>query len=77
MPDRSPLKSTPRINTTPITDAERKRLHSMKVKPPKLFPPTVQAVKEITTPRWVSRFASITLALASRLATLPSGMPSW
>src|SRR5713226_3660541 len=31
---------------------------------------------ENTVPRWVSRFASITLALASRLATLPSGMPS-
>src|SRR5262249_8578319 len=31
---------------------------------------------ESTTPRWVSRFASNTLALASRLATLPSGMPS-
>ena len=31
---------------------------------------------ENTTPRRVSRFASITLALASRLATLPSGMPS-
>ena len=28
---------------------------------------------ENTTPRWVSRFASIALALASRLATLPSG----
>jgi hypothetical protein len=29
-----------------------------------------------TMPRWVSRFASNALALASRLATLPSGMPS-
>src|SRR5439155_25040037 len=31
---------------------------------------------ENTTPRWLSRFASITRALANRLATLPSGMPS-
>jgi hypothetical protein len=29
-----------------------------------------------TTPRCLSRFASMALALASRLATLPSGMPS-
>jgi hypothetical protein len=31
---------------------------------------------ENTMPRWVSRFASSTRARASRLATLPSGMPS-
>jgi hypothetical protein len=37
----------PRINTTPGTDAQRKRLHPKKAKPPKLFPPTIQKVREI------------------------------
>jgi hypothetical protein len=46
LPDRPPLKGMPRINTTPGTDAQRKRLHPKKVEPPKLFPPTVRAVKE-------------------------------
>jgi hypothetical protein len=60
MPDRSPLKSTPRINTTPITDAERKQLHSTKVKPPKLFPPTVQAVKEIVPNKLIPKSKPMT-----------------
>jgi hypothetical protein len=47
LPDRSPHKGMPKINTTPFTDAQRKRLHPKKVKPPKLFAPTVRAVKEI------------------------------
>jgi hypothetical protein len=47
LPDRPPLKGMPKINTTPNTDAQRKRLHPKKVKPPKLFKPTVRAVKEI------------------------------
>lgn len=47
LPDRPPLKGMPKTNTTPFTDAQRKRLHTKKVKPPKLFPPTVRAVKEI------------------------------
>jgi hypothetical protein len=47
LPDRPPLKRMSRINTTPFTGAQRKRLHPKKVKPPKLFAPTVWAVKEI------------------------------
>lgn len=47
LPDRPPLKGMSKTNTTPNTDAQRKRLHPKKVKPPKLFPPTVKAVKEI------------------------------
>ncbi len=46
LPDRPPLKGMPKTNTTLGTDAQRKRLHLKKVKPPKLFPPTVKAVKE-------------------------------
>jgi hypothetical protein len=37
----------PKINSTLGTDAQRQRLHPKKVKPPKLFKPTVRAVKEI------------------------------
>jgi hypothetical protein len=44
---RPPLKGMSKINTTPFTDARLKRLHPKQVKPPKLFPPTVRAVKEI------------------------------
>jgi predicted DsbA family dithiol-disulfide isomerase len=36
-----------RMERTPNTDAQRKRLHPKKVKPPQLFKPTVRAVKEI------------------------------
>jgi hypothetical protein len=42
LPDRPPLKGMFKINTTPGTDAQRKRLHPKKVKPPKLFKPTVR-----------------------------------
>jgi hypothetical protein len=47
LPDHPPLKVMSRINTATGTDAQRKRLHPKKVKPPKLFPPTVRKVKEI------------------------------
>ena len=47
LPDRPPLKGMPRLNATPGTDTERKRLHPKKVKPPKPFTPTVRAVREI------------------------------
>jgi hypothetical protein len=47
LPDRPPLKGMPKINSALGTDAKRKRLHPKKVKPPKFFPPTVRAVKEI------------------------------
>jgi hypothetical protein len=47
LPDRPPLKGMPKINSTLGTDAQRKRLHPKKVKPPRLFPPTVRAAKEI------------------------------
>jgi len=47
LPDRPPLKRMPRINTTPFTDAQRKRLHPLRVEPPKLFKSSVRAVKEI------------------------------
>jgi hypothetical protein len=53
LPDRPPLKRMPRINTTPFTDAQRKRLHPTKVRPPKLFPPTVQKVKEIVPSKFI------------------------
>lgn len=53
LPDRPPLKGMPKINTTPFTDAKRKRLHPKKVKPPKLFPPTVRAVKEIVPNKFI------------------------
>ncbi len=56
LPARPPLKGMPPINTTPFTDAQRKRLHPKKVKPPQPFPPTVQKVKGIVPPKYVLSF---------------------
>lgn len=47
LPDRPPLKGMPRINTTPFTDAQRKRFQPKQPKKIKPFAPTVQKVKEI------------------------------
>ena len=60
MPNRPPLKGMPKINTTPGTDAQRKRLHPKKVKPPKLFPPTAQAVKEIVPNKLIPKSKPMT-----------------
>lgn len=47
LPDRPPLKGMPRINTTPFTDAQRKRQRPKIIKPPKPAAPTVRKVAEI------------------------------
>jgi hypothetical protein len=60
LPDRPPLKGMSKINTTPGTDAQRKRLHPKKVKPSKLFPPTVRAVKEIVPNKLIPRLKAMT-----------------
>ena len=54
-PIRQPLKGMPRINALPTTDAHRKRLYPKKVKPPKLFAPTVQAVKKIVPDKFIQK----------------------
>lgn len=61
LPDRPPLTGMSRINTTPSTDAQRKRLHPKKVKPPKLFKPTVRAVKEIIPNTFIPKLKTMTL----------------
>lgn len=60
LPTRPPLKGMPKINTTPFTDAQRKLLHPKKVKPPKLFPPTVQKVKEIVPNKLIPKLKPVT-----------------
>lgn len=55
LPDRPPLKGMPRLNVTFGTDAQRRRLHPKKVKPSKLFPPTVRAVREIVPNKLISK----------------------
>jgi hypothetical protein len=55
--DRPPLKGMSKINTTPNTDAQRRRLHPKKVKPPKLFQPTVRAVKEIVPNKLIPKLS--------------------
>lgn len=44
---RPPLKGMSRINTLPITNAQRKRLHTKPGQSPSPFKPTVRAVAEI------------------------------
>lgn len=60
LPDHPPIKGMPRFNTTLGTDAERKRLHPKKVKPPKLFPPTVREVKEIVPNKLIPKLKPMT-----------------
>jgi hypothetical protein len=55
LPDRPPLKGMPRINTTPFTDAQRKRLHVKPVKPPKPFAPTIRKVAEIVPQKLIPK----------------------
>ena len=63
---RAMLKMMPRINTTPFTDAQRKWLHPKKVKPPKLFPPTVRKVKEIVPNKLIPKLKPLTPAQERR-----------
>jgi len=60
LPDRPPLKGMARINATPYSDAQRKQLHPKKVKPPKLFAPTVRAVKEIVPNMLIPKLKPLT-----------------
>jgi hypothetical protein len=59
LPDRPPLNGMPKINSTLGTDTQRKRLHPKKVKPPKLFPPTVRAVKEIVPNKLIPKLTPL------------------
>ena len=55
LPSRPPLKGMPRLNFTPGTDGQRKRLHAKLVKPPKPFAPTVEKVKEIVPAKLIPK----------------------
>ena len=57
----------PKISSTPNTDAQRKRLHPKKVKPPKLFKPTVRAVKEIVPNKLIPKLKPMTPLTARSL----------
>ena len=67
LPDRPSLKGMPKINSTLGTDAQRKRLHLLGVKPPKLFPPTVQKVKEIVPNKLIPKLKPMTSLTAPSL----------
>lgn len=62
LPNRLPLKSLPRINTTPFTDAQRKRFQPKPVKKIKPFAPTVQKVKEIVPNKMIPKLKPLTTA---------------
>jgi hypothetical protein len=55
LPDRSLLKGMPRINTTPFSQAKRKRLHIKPVQKPKPFAPTIRAVAEIVPQHLIAK----------------------
>jgi hypothetical protein len=61
LPDRPPLMGMSKINSTPNTDAQRKRLHPKKVEPPNLFKPTVRAVKEIVPKKLIPKLQFLQL----------------
>ena len=50
----------PRINTTPFTDAQRKRFKPKLVKKPNPFAPTVQKVKEIVPNKLIPKLKPTT-----------------
>ena len=60
LPNRPPLKRMSRINTTPFTGAQRKRLHPKKVKPSKPFAPAVQEVKEKVANKLIPKLKPMT-----------------
>ena len=62
LPDRPPLKGMPRINTTPFTDAQRKRFQPKPVKKIKPFAPTIQKVKEIVPNKMIPKLKPLTTA---------------
>ncbi|MBY0528408.1 MAG: hypothetical protein K2R98_33765 [Gemmataceae bacterium] len=62
LPDRPPLKGLPRLNTTPFTDAQRRRFHPKKVKTIKPFSPTIQKVKEIVPNKMIPKLKPLTTA---------------
>lgn len=55
MPDRAPLKGMIRLNATPFTNAQRKRLQTKKPKKPTPFAPTIQKVAEIVPNKFVAK----------------------
>lgn len=55
LPEHPPLKRMPRINTTPFTDAQRKRFYPKSVKRPIPFAPTVQRVREIVPNKMIPK----------------------
>ncbi|QEL16356.1 hypothetical protein [Limnoglobus roseus] len=55
LPDRPALKGMTKINMTPFTDAQRKRIQPKPVKKPKLFPPTIRRMKEIVPQKYVAK----------------------
>lgn len=63
--DRPTLKGLPQINTTPFTDAQRKRFQPKKVKTIKPFAPTIQKVKEIVPNNMIPKLKPLMTA-ASR-----------
>lgn len=62
LPDRPPLMGMPRINTTPFTDAQRKRFQPKPVKKFKPFAPTIQKVKEIVPNKMIPKLKPLTTA---------------
>ena len=55
VPDRPPLKGMTRLNMTPYTNAQRKRLHPTPVKRPKPFAPTVRKAAEVVPQKIVAK----------------------
>jgi hypothetical protein len=62
LPSRPPLKGMPKINTTPFTDAQRKRFQPKTVKKIKPFAPTIQKVKEIVPNKMIPKLKPLTTA---------------
>ncbi len=52
---RPPLKGLPRINTTPFTNARRKRFAARAASPVNPFAPTIRPVAQVVPPRLIPK----------------------
>jgi hypothetical protein len=55
LPDRPPLKGMPKINTTPLTDAQRKWIQPKPVKKAKPFSRTIRKMKEFVPQKYLAK----------------------
>ncbi len=55
LPDKPIRPGVPRINTTPLTNAQRRKLHPKPVKAPPPVPPFKTTIPQVVPPKFVAK----------------------